>query len=84
MRKSPFGAMLGVAAPVVAADSAIAQSSGAPSQPIELVVPRAVGGAADSFARVIAQVIAEEKLIPVSVEVANRSSRLKARREPRS
>ena len=40
-------------------------------KPIEFVVPYAVGGGADVFARIMAQVMVEEKMVPVPVKVVN-------------
>ena len=71
MRKWLSGAVVGLAALVGATGSATAQSSWAPTKPVEFVVPYAVGGGADVFARIMAQVMVEEKLVPVPVQVVN-------------
>lgn len=42
-----------------------------PTKPVEFVVPYAVGGGADVFARLLAQVMAEEKIVPVPVQIVN-------------
>jgi putative tricarboxylic transport membrane protein len=43
-----------------------------PSKDVEFVVPFGLGGGADLMARVIHKVIAEEKLVPVSVAIVNK------------
>jgi putative tricarboxylic transport membrane protein len=44
-----------------------------PSQPIELVVPFQAGGGSDTLARTIQTIISEEQLVPVPVNVVNRT-----------
>jgi putative tricarboxylic transport membrane protein len=44
-----------------------------PSQPIELVVPFQAGGGSDTLARTIQTIIAEERLVPVPINVVNRT-----------
>src|SRR5918995_6994111 len=44
-----------------------------PSQPIELVVPFQAGGGSDTLARTIQTILAEERLVPVPLNVVNRT-----------
>jgi putative tricarboxylic transport membrane protein len=44
-----------------------------PRQPIELVVPFQAGGGSDTLARTIQSIIAEERLVPVPINVVNRT-----------
>jgi putative tricarboxylic transport membrane protein len=44
-----------------------------PSQPIELVVPFQAGGGSDTLARTIQTIVAEERLVPVPINVVNRT-----------
>lgn len=44
-----------------------------PTRDVEFVVPFGVGGGADLTARTVARIIAEEKLVPVSIQVVNRA-----------
>lgn len=48
-------------------------AGGYPSQPVELVVPFQAGGGSDTLARTIQTIIAEERLVPVPVNVVNRT-----------
>src|SRR5574341_472708 len=43
-----------------------------PTKDVEFVVPCAVGGGADLMARVIHQIITEEKLVPVPIAIVNK------------
>ncbi len=49
------------------------QSGSYPSKPIEFVVHAAPGGGSDIFARTMADIIAKNKLVPVSISVVNKS-----------
>ena len=66
MRRT-FVAMLGIAALAVGG-AAAAQTQSYPSKPVKIVVPFAVGGIADTFARVIGQKASEDWGQPVVVE----------------
>jgi putative tricarboxylic transport membrane protein len=50
-----------------------ADGGGYPSQPIELVVPFQAGGGSDTLARTIQSIAAEERLVPVPINVVNRA-----------
>jgi putative tricarboxylic transport membrane protein len=71
MKTSLWRAFAGALALSLTAGSAAAQGTWTPTKPVEFVVPYAVGGGADVFARVLTQVMAEEKLVPVPVQVVN-------------
>lgn len=43
-----------------------------PTREVQFVVPFGVGGGADLTARTVARIIAEEKLVPVSIQIMNR------------
>jgi len=60
-----------VAAAAFAAPAAFAQTF--PSRPIEFVVHTSPGGGTDLFARVVAEIIAREKLISQPINVVNRT-----------
>jgi putative tricarboxylic transport membrane protein len=65
-------AVLAVA--VVCASCAGGQSADQyPTQPIELVVPFQAGGGSDTLARTIQTIIAEERLVPVPINIVNRT-----------
>ncbi len=70
MRFTAAGAaVVGVCA--VSFGPAHAQEAWQPTEPVEFVVPYGVGGGADVFARIMAQVMTEEDLVPVPVQVVN-------------
>ena len=73
-RRTTTTALLGVilagAAFAFGAGPAAAQGW-VPTKPVEFVVPYAVGGGADVFARIMAQIMVEEKMVPVPVKVVN-------------
>ena len=71
MPKSLLKTLLCGIVAVFGAAGSVAAQGWVPNRPVEFVVPYAVGGGADVFARVIAQVMAEEKLVPVAVQVVN-------------
>lgn len=65
---------LAAALALAGAEGAWAQAlpSGFPSRPIELVVHTGAGGGSDLFARVVAEIINKEKLLPQPVLVINK------------
>jgi putative tricarboxylic transport membrane protein len=65
-----LGVILAGAAFAFGAGPAAAQGW-VPTKPVEFVVPYAVGGGADVFARIMAQIMVEEKMVPVPVKVVN-------------
>jgi tripartite-type tricarboxylate transporter receptor subunit TctC len=67
-RRTPalFAALLGAFAPLAAAQ-------GFPTKPIEFVTHSSPGGGADLVARVIADIVAREKLLPQPLIVQNRA-----------
>jgi putative tricarboxylic transport membrane protein len=71
MLKAAWKTIATLAAVIAGAGSALAQSAWQPTRNIEFVVPYAVGGGADVFARIMAQVMVEEKMVPVPVQVVN-------------
>ena len=56
-------------APAVAADSAWQ-----PVRNVEIVAPAAAGSALDSVARLFQRVVQDQKMIPVSMSVANKAT----------
>jgi putative tricarboxylic transport membrane protein len=62
-----------VAAVLGAACSSSPSTGRYPSQPIELVVPFQAGGGSDTLARTIQAIITEERLVPVPINVVNRT-----------
>ena len=66
LRTALFGVALGVAA-----GSANAQSY--PTRPIELVVPTSAGSGTDIYARVVADIVRRDKLLPQPFVVQNRT-----------
>jgi putative tricarboxylic transport membrane protein len=83
MRTPVLGVCLAAAIAVASASSALAAQSGAdvpklpasswkPDKPVELVVQSAAGGGSDIFARTIAKVLADEKIVTVPVNVVNK------------
>src|SRR5918992_738559 len=71
MRISSFS--LGVLALVATACAPRSPADGYPTQPIELVVPFQAGGGSDTLARTIQTIAAEERLVPVPINVVNRT-----------
>jgi putative tricarboxylic transport membrane protein len=65
--------MVLLAAAVCAACSPGPSADRYPSQPIELVVPFQAGGGSDTLARTIQTIIAAERLVPVPINVVNRT-----------
>jgi putative tricarboxylic transport membrane protein len=71
--RRPGRLVLFLAAAVCAACSSRPSIGRYPSQPIELVVPFQAGGGSDTLARTIQTIIAEERLVPVPINVVNRT-----------
>src|SRR5262245_60958904 len=61
----------GIAALIAVPAPAVAQGF-KPSKPIEIVVHNGPGSGPDIFGRTVAQIIEQEKLLPVRVQVANK------------
>jgi putative tricarboxylic transport membrane protein len=61
------------AALLIALAGACAADHGYPNRPIELVVPFQAGGGSDTLARTIQHVLSEQRIVPVPVNVVNRS-----------
>jgi putative tricarboxylic transport membrane protein len=77
-------AFLAAAIAVAPLDTALAQQSGTsipklapstwkPEKPVEFVVQSAAGGGSDIFARTIAKVLADEKIVTVPINVVNKA-----------
>jgi putative tricarboxylic transport membrane protein len=62
-----------IGAVVCAACSSGPSNARYPNQPIELVVPFQAGGGSDTLARTIQAIIAEDRLVPVPINVVNRT-----------
>ncbi len=61
------------AATVLATYAGFATAQPFPSKPVELVSPTGVGGGSDLVARVVADIVAREKLLPQPLVVVNRA-----------
>lgn len=78
MNRRQFSSSLASAAALSSAGAAFAQpgvsahSRWLPTKDVELVIPFAPGGGADIFARLVAQIMREEKLVPVAVQPSNK------------
>lgn len=70
---SPFIARPVLAAFSIAIASAAMAAEWRPTQPVRFVVHTSPGAGADLFARHIAEIIKQERLLPVPVEVINKS-----------
>jgi len=71
MKVRPFYLLLALAIPLLGSAPAAAQFK--PSKPIEFVVHTGPGGGADVLARAIATAMEKEKLIPVRMQVVNKT-----------
>lgn len=69
----PCAARLLAVAAALAAACAPGGAGPYPSGPIELVVPFQAGGGSDTLARTIQTIAAEERLVPVPINVVNRT-----------
>ncbi len=58
---------------MLAATAAVAQPAWRPTKAVEIIVPTGVGGIADQNARVIQKVLHDEKLLPTSAVVVNKT-----------
>jgi len=74
MRTPVLGAACFAAAITLTAVSSVlaAQSSWKPDKPVEFVVQAAAGGGSDIFARSMAKILAEEKIVTVPINVVNK------------
>jgi putative tricarboxylic transport membrane protein len=73
LRPSPRSLPVLLAVALCTACSSPRSADRYPSQPVELVVPFQAGGGSDTLARTIQTIIAEERLVPVSINVVNRT-----------